>query len=126
SSPTRKRCPSNQPIDFRPHKAVAPVRSTGGQIRHKCANRGSDWRPLTSNAGPIHENPYDKASPVGPTGTPQCRAGFPGKSAGRTPIHQLRENRLSGVHGRGPPRKRGPETAANFKSTPPKKRQKLL
>jgi hypothetical protein len=75
-----KRFPSNRPIDFRPHKAASPVRSTAGRIPRRCANREFDWHPPVSTGGPVRESPYDKASRAGPTGTPQCRAGFPGTS----------------------------------------------
>ena len=84
-SPTRKRFPSNRPTDFRRHKAASPVRSAVGRIRHKCANHGFRWHPPESTAGSVRESPYDKASRVAPTGKPQCRAGFPGRSVGRTP-----------------------------------------
>jgi hypothetical protein len=84
-SPTRKpRCPG-PPIGCRPRRAVAPVQSVVARIQHKSANHGLHSHQPVSTGGPARENPCDRASPVEPTDKPRCRAGFPGRSVGRTP-----------------------------------------
>ena len=133
------------------------MRSAVGRTRHKCANHGFHWHPPESTAGSVREIPYDRASRVEPTGKPQCRAGFPGRSVGRTPWpdtarhmemfarrsrhrNARRAAKMCSKAGNPsavripsfrstwatPPRKRVGESAANFKSTPRKNRQKAF
>ena len=151
SSPTRKQCCSGPPKDSRPHTAAGPARSAAARTPRKSASRGPGSYPRASNAGPVRESLYARASRAERTGTPRYRASSRGKSVGRTPcpillgtrkalhrviavmtrddpreraqgraIHRLREQRLSGVHGRALPGKRVRESATCFKSTPPK------
>jgi hypothetical protein len=84
-NPTRERCCSGPPAGSRRHIAASPVRSAAARTQRKCANRGPGSHQRGSNAGPVRENPYARASRAGPTGMLRCRASSLGTSVGRTP-----------------------------------------
>ena len=56
-----------------------------GQRRMAYASRAFRWHRPASSAGPAGGSPCDRVSMRGPRGRSRCRAGFPGRSAGRGP-----------------------------------------